>query len=90
MKVLSKRRSRLSKVILPEELELELELESEEGLGVGVETVDGAQEEDGDMGLDDGSLGRTCSDMDLDEEVQSNSSHHTVTSYPELFERSTK
>ena len=77
MKVLSKRRSRLSKVILPEELEVDSE--DGEGVGVGVETGDETQEEE-DMDLDDGSLGRSYLDMDLDEEVQlGNSSSHTVT-----------
>ena len=75
MKVLSTPKSRLSKVILPEELEVDPE--EEQGLGVEVETGGEAQE---DIDLDDGSLGRSCSDMDLDGEVQmGNSSSHTVT-----------
>jgi hypothetical protein len=75
-KVLSKRKSGLSKVILPEELDLDSE--EGQGLGVEVETGDDAKEDD----MDDGPLGRSCSDMDLDEEVQSSS--HTWA--PELSE----
>ena len=72
VKVLSKRRSRLSKVILPEELELD----SEEEKGTG----DDVREEDS-LGLGDGSLDRSRSNLDLDEEVESSS--RTV---PELCE----
>ena len=95
MKVLSKRRSRLSKVILPEELELDSEGEGEEeGLGVEVETGNDDTREEDDLDLDDGSLGRSCSDVDLEDEVQrSSSSHTTVTrseSVPELRESGTK
>jgi len=75
-KMLSKRRSTLSKVILPEELELDSEEEGQQG----VETGDDDEE---DVNLDDGSLGRSCSDLDLDEEVQSSSSHNLA---PELSE----
>jgi hypothetical protein len=79
-KVLSKRRSRLSKVILPEELELD----SEEGQGLGVEVETGDDVQEDDMDLGDGSLGRSCSDMDLVEEVPQSSSHPW--SVPELCE----
>jgi len=84
MKMLSKRRSStLSKVILPEELELELELDSEKERGVEVvETGDDGE----DVNLDDGSLGRGCSDMDLDEEEVQSSSHGLTWSAPELCE----
>ena len=68
VKVLSTRRSRLSKVILPEELEFDSEEEHGVGFGVGVETGDEVQEED--MVQDDGSSSRSCSDMDLVGEVQ--------------------
>jgi hypothetical protein len=80
MKVLSKRKSGLSKVILPEELELDPD--EGEGLGIEIETGDDAQE---DMDLEDGSLGRSWSDMDLDE-VQSS----THWSAPELCESAKK
>ena len=77
-KVLSTRRSRLSMVTLPEELEVDSE-EEEQGVGMEVETGDETQEEEEeDMELDDGLLGLSCSDMDLDGEVQmeNNSSSH--------------
>ena len=78
MKMLTKRRSRLSKVILPEELELDSE--EEKGLGVEVGTGDDAREEDV-MDLDDGALDRSCSDMDLVEEVKMGNSR-TPTDLP--------
>jgi len=85
LKVLSKRRSKLSKVFLPEELESDSE-EGEQGLGVEVETGDDALEEE-EVDLDDRSLGRSCSEMDLDETVQGSSSSHSVTwPIPELSE----
>ena len=66
MKVLSTPKSRLSKVILPEELEVD----SEEGLEAGVESETGDDAREEGVVLDDGSLGRGCLDMDLDGEVQ--------------------
>ena len=77
-KMLSKRRSALSKVILPEELELDSEKEQQ-----GVEDDDGG--EDVNLDGEDGSLGRSCSDMELDEEAES-SSHNLTWSVPELCE----
>ena len=80
-KVLSKRRSRLSTVILPEELEMDSEEEEEvededeeERRRVEVGETTGKnedrqeEEEEEGMDLDDGSLSRSCSDMDLDGE----------------------
>ena len=75
MKMLSTRKSRLSMVTLPEELEVDSE-EEKEGVGMEVETGDDeeAQQEEEDevedMDLDDGLLGRSCLDMDLDREGQ--------------------
>ena len=75
MKVVSKRRSRLSKVYLAEELELD----SEEEKGTGDDVRDG---EDG-LGFGDGSLDSSRSNLDLDEEEVVESSSRTV---PELCE----
>ena len=75
-KVLPTPRSRLSKVILPEEL---ADSESVEGAGAGVENGDETKEEENrrDMNVDvDNRL--NCRDVDLDERGWKNSSH-TVT-----------
>ena len=64
MKFPSTPRSRLSKVILPEELEVESS--EEEAQGLDVEEMVGNEVEEDHMEVDDGSLGRSCLDMDLD------------------------
>jgi len=64
MKVPSTPRSRLSKVILPEELEVDSS--EEEAQGLDVEEKGGNEVEEDHMEVDDGSLSRSCLDMDLD------------------------
>jgi hypothetical protein len=64
MKVLPTRRSGLSKVFLPEELDLD---EEEEEQGVVQLESDYEVKEDEDMDGDDRPLSRSCMDMDLDE-----------------------
>ncbi|KAF8802954.1 hypothetical protein BYT27DRAFT_7215003 [Phlegmacium glaucopus] len=61
VKVLTTPKSRLSKVILPEELEMDSEEEGQE-----VEHGDMGEEENEEV-VDDRSLSRSCMDMDLDE-----------------------
>jgi hypothetical protein len=77
-------RSRLSMVILPEELEMDSE--RREGQGVDdmeAETGDEAEEdeENRNADLNDGSMSHNCLDLDLDEGGGSyrNTSSHTVT-----------
>ena len=78
-KVLPTPRSRLSKVILPEELEVDKE-EGGQGAGEEVESGDEAGDEDEDLHLDVGGRPMSHIDMDLDKrECENSSSSHGVT-----------
>jgi len=77
--VLPTPRSRLSKVILPEELEVDLE-EGGQGAGEEVESGDEVEDEDEDLHLDVGGRPMSHIDMDLDKrECDDSSSSHGVT-----------
>ena len=75
VKVLPTPRSRLSKVILPEELDMNSE-DQEQGVGHEVESGDGLEDGE-DIDVDDRPLSSSCMDMDLDEKGSCNS--HAVT-----------
>ena len=83
-------RSRLSKVILPEELEVDSEGEEGQALRVAVETGDEAVEEENGMNLDGGSS--SCLDMDLDEKgsYEYDSSHTVTWAAPSCTRESTE